>query len=185
MSLNNKMLSFFSAALGVAVLSVGAFAQETTPAPEKAKKADEAAKAGKLAGKGFGHRGMGPMGRRGFGPGMALRGINLTDEQKAQIKSIREANKPDAATIAEMKAIHEARKAGQAPTEEQKARMQAFRSQQREKAKGVHEQIMNVLTAEQKAQIETRKTEMRERMKTRNFNRPKRTAPPATDKTSN
>jgi Spy/CpxP family protein refolding chaperone len=92
-----------------------------------------------------------------------LHDINLTDAQKEQIHKIMQANKPDDATMNELRAIHEARMAGTEITPEQKERLEALREQGREKAKSVHEQIMGLLTAEQKAQIESRKQEMKQR----------------------
>ncbi len=176
MQSRSKIVSFFAGAFGVAVLSTAAFAQNTTPVPTT-EKGDKAFKHGKMKGEFGRHHGK----RGGFRGGFGLRGIDLTDAQKAQIKSIREANKPDQATMTELKAIRDARKAGQEPTAEQKARMQAFRDQARTKAKSVHEQVLAVLTPEQKAQLDARRTQMQERFKDRKFNRgdrPKRTAPP-------
>src|SRR5439155_4002597 len=106
-----------------------------------------------------GHRGGGkfggPMGRfggpagraGGFGPG-----ITLTDDQKAQIRKIHEANKPDAAAFEELRTIMEARRSGTL-TDAQKSRVKELREQQAAKAKAVHEQIEAILTPEQKAQI--------------------------------
>ena len=108
-----------------------------------------------------------------------MHGINLTDEQKAQIKSIREANRPDKAKFDQLKAIREAHKNGTAITDEQKQQFKAFRDQAPAKSKAVHEQSLAVLTAEQKAQIEQRKQEMKQRFQERGEhrtgNRPRRT----------
>ncbi len=166
MSLRTKFLSVFSLVLGVALFSTAVVAQDTTPAPEKEKKTMKRDRMASKHARG-GHMG----GKFRFG---GMRGIELTDAQKAQIKSIREANRPDPAVRAELKAIHDARKAGQEITADQKARIQAIREQAREKARSVHEQVLNVLTPEQRAQIETRKTEMRERFKNRKFDRPRK-----------
>ena len=46
-----------------------------------------------------------------------MHGVNLTDAQKAQIKSIREANKPDKAKFEQLKTIREAHKNGTAITD--------------------------------------------------------------------
>ncbi len=161
MSLRTKFLSVFAIILGV---SIFATAQDTTPTPDKTDKTLKREKMGKRFGD---HHRMGGK-FRFFG---GIRGVELTEAQQAQIKSILEANKPDPAILAELKAIHDARKAGQTITDEQKARVKAIREQQREKAKSVHEQILNVLTPEQKALIETRKAEMRERFRDRQFDR--------------
>ncbi len=138
------------------------FAQEVTTTTDKVERQKGERGFGKRQGgrEGFGGR-HGKHG--GMGGRMMLHGIDLTDAQKAQIKAIRDGNKPDAATMAELKAIKESRKAGTALTAEQKDRMKAFREQRQAKAKAAHEQILNILTAEQKAQIETRKAEMKQR----------------------
>lgn len=174
MAIKSKTLSFFSTILGVAVLSTAAFAQETTPVPTKEKKADKAFKHGKM-GRKFG-------GRHAKRGGFGLRGIELTDAQKAQIKSIHEANKPDQATMTELKAIRDARKAGTELTADQKARVQAFREQAHSKAKSVHEQILAILTPEQRAKLDARRTEMKERFKNRRHDGPMRQAAPPVER---
>lgn len=114
-----------------------------------------------------------------------LMGIELTDTQKAQIKQIHEANRPDQASLDELKAIHEARRAGTL-TEDQKAKVKAIRDQRRAKAESVHQQVLAILTPEQLQQIETRKAEMKKRMeegrKLRQQRRQQAPPPAATDK---
>ena len=126
--------------------------------------------------KGFGKR----HGKRGHGD--SLRGLNLTDAQKAQIKTIREGNRPDQAAITELRTIRESRKNGTAITSEQQARLKEFREQSMTKMKAAHEQMLAILTPEQKAQIETRKVEMRQRFEDRKANRKARIAPPVVEK---
>ncbi len=181
MSLRSKFLPVLSLTLAVGAFSTLTFAQETTsstPAPNKAEKHLKG-HGDKMGRKGFGGR----HGKRG--PGMELRGITLTDDQKAQIKTIRQANKPDQATMTELRTIREARKNGTAITPEQQARMKEFRERSMAKMKASHEQILAILTPEQKAQIETRKVEMRQRFQDRKGNRKGRPAPPAVEKPSN
>lgn len=174
MSFKTKTLSIFAGVFGVAVLSTAAIAQETAPAAPAKDKQRKEFKRGDMMGREFGRHGK----RGGFG----LRGIELSEAQKAQIKTIREANKPDQATITELKAIRDARKAGTELTADQKARMQTFRDQAQAKAKSVQEQVLAVLTPEQKTQLETQRTQMRERRKGRDFNRPSRGTPPTVEK---
>lgn len=164
MSLKTRFFSILTVAIAVAAFSTLTLAQDSkTTTPEQGvQKPDKADRKGRM------HDGMGKdkrgekFGRHGGGFHV-LRGIELTDAQKGQIKAIRESNKPDAATIAELKAIHEARKAGTEITPEQKDRMKVLREQSRAKAKSVHEQIQGILTADQKAQIEAKKAEMKQR----------------------
>lgn len=163
MSLKTRFFSFLTVAIGIVALStftLGQEAQTTTPSADKAEKRmklkGEGRKAGKRKFGGEGH------GRRGgkFG---GLRGVNLTDAQKEQIRVIRESNKPDASVMQELKAIRDARKAGTAITPEQTERVKALREQSRARRESVRQQILTVLTAEQKAQIEQKKQEMKQR----------------------
>jgi len=166
MSSKTKFISVLSLILGIAMFTTVSFAQEATTTTKTDKVERQKGERGFGKRKGFGGReGFGKRHGKhgGMGGRMMLHGIDLTDAQKAQIKAIREGNKPDAATMAEMKAIHESRKAGTALTAEQQDRMKAFREQRQAKMKAAHEQILNILTAEQKAKIETRKAEMKQR----------------------
>ena len=108
------------------------------------------------------------MGHRG--PGFGLRGIDLTDAQKEQIRQIHEANKPNQALRDEMKAIQESRRNGGTLTEDQKARMKTLRDEAQAKMKSVHEQVLAVLTAEQRAQLDQRRQQMQQRMQERRQN---------------
>ena len=91
-----------------------------------------------------------------------MRGINLTDAQKEQIKAIRLANKPDRSNFEAMRTIMSAKRDGTI-TADQEAQLKTFKEQARAKGQLVHQQIDAVLTAEQKAQIETRKQEMKQK----------------------
>ena len=184
MSLKTRFLSLLTFAIALIAFSSISFGQETKT--EKAITPDN-----KIEKRGMRRGGFGRHGRSGrHGGGFhGLRGINLTDAQKAQIKAIRESNKPDQAILAELKAIREARKAGTEITQAQRDRMKAFREQRAAKAKSVHEQIMNILTAEQKSELEKRRSEMKQRheefrQKREGFrkNRPARPARPETKK---
>ena len=155
--LSKKFSRLISAAAMVFSFAVFASAQTTTEAPKDGDKAGHMGHRGGRRGGEFGHRG-----GRGMGMGM-LRGIELTDAQKEQIKSIHEANKPDQATLDQMKAIRETRKNGGTITDEQKAQMKQLRDAQRAKMESVHQQILAILTPEQKAQLEQRKADMQKR----------------------
>lgn len=162
MSFKAKLFSFFTLVFSLAVFSGAAAAQApTTPAPK-----DDAAKAEKLGRKGFG-RGMhgGKFGGR-HGGFRGLRGIELTDAQKAQIKSIYEANKPDQAAFEEIRTLRQAKRDGTI-TPEQTERMKALREQARQKHESVRQQIDAILTPEQKQQIEQRKQDRQKRREER------------------
>lgn len=158
MSLKFKFISVFASALLLGSFASSTLAQDTAPMPKEGVE-----KSGKHGGKGFGRRGPGG-GRHAM---RGLMGIELTEAQKAQIKQIHEANRPDPAVMEEMKAIHEARRNGGTLTEDQKARGKAIREQARTKAESAHQQVLAILTPEQRQQLETRTAEMRQKMEER------------------
>lgn len=165
MSLKTKIFS--SLTMGFAVVAFSTFASAQTAGETPV---DGAKKVEKHDRKGFGKRGgHGRMGRhRGPGKGMfGFRGIELSDAQKVQMKAIREANKPDAASMELMKSIRETRKAGGTITEDQKAQMKQFRDAQKVKMESVRQQMDAILTPEQKAQIEAKKAERKKRFEER------------------
>ena len=92
--------------------------------------------------------------------GPMLKGVNLTDAQKAQIKQIREANKPNPADFEAIKPLMEAKRNGTI-TADQQAQLKAFRQAREAKMESVRQQIEAVFTADQKAQIEKNKAEMK------------------------
>ncbi len=183
-SLKSKFISVLTVGAGVVVFSVAGFAQDdkaatTTTTPQKAErqfKGDHQ----KGAGREFGKRQFG--GREGFagrrqgqgGPGdkhrggmaQMFRGLNLTDAQKTQIQGIMQANKPSAEIRQELRTLMMAKRSGLA-TAAQEERLTAIKAQAKTKGQGIHEQMLAVLTAEQKAQLETRKTEMKQHMQER------------------
>ena len=161
MSLKTRFLSFLTLAITVAAFSTLTSAQEdksAAPAPEKADKAYHGGHKGHFGDK----MGRGGFGMRGHGMMRMLHGVDLTDAQKTQIKSIMEANKLDQATMEEMHTLAKAKHDGTI-TADQQARLATLREQSKAKMRSVHEQIQNVLTAEQKAQIEQKKAEMKQR----------------------
>jgi len=164
MSLKFRFISTLTVAGVIAAFSSVSMAQETkaeTPgtAPDKVEKPFKGKRGGfgKFGGRGFGGKKHGRHGMRGF-----MRGIELTDVQKEQIKGIREANKPDQALMDEFRSLRKAKHDGTL-TADQEVRIKTLREQAQAKGKAVHEQIMNVFTAEQKTQIEKNKLEMKER----------------------
>lgn len=147
--------------------AVVAFAGLTSAQENTAPKADEAQKHERGEGRGFkrgGEFGRGMKegrfgGRGGFG---MLRGIELTDAQKEQLRAIRESNKPDEATRQQLRTLMEARRNGTL-TEDQKAQFKTLRDQARQKREAINRQILAILTPEQKQQLEARKAEMEKR----------------------
>ncbi|MDQ3800651.1 MAG: Spy/CpxP family protein refolding chaperone [Acidobacteriota bacterium] len=168
MSLKRKILTGITSGLAVVALGSFAMAQDnrsnTTPQQQDEQKSER--KAWKRGGEG--KRG-GGFRRGGHGGGFGMRGLrelNLTDAQKEQIRGIleskranREANQTQRE---ELRQIVEAKRSGTI-TAEQQERLRAFREQRREAARQLHEQILAVLTPEQKAQLEQLKQERQKR----------------------
>lgn len=162
MSLSKKLFTGFAAFIAAGTFAVMGSAQTTEEkSVEKTEKHER--------------RGMKREHGRKFDRGMrGLHGIELTDEQKTAIKAIHEANRLDEATLEELKALSQARRAGTL-TPEQTERAKQLRAQSREKHEAVRLQIENILTPEQRTQLETKKQEMKlqreERRKQRELRR--------------
>ncbi len=164
MSLKSKLFSVVTASFTVAAFATFASAQETAPVTPTT----DARKAEKMERKDFGkhgERGGGMHGKR-HGGMHALRGIELTDAQKEQLRKIHEANRPNETTRQELKTLAMAKRDGTI-TAEQQERMKTLRLQAHEKGEAVRLQIEGILTAEQRQQLETRKLEMRKKMEER------------------
>ena len=164
MSLKSRFSSVITLAFAVGAFGVVASAQETTPAPKDGTQKLEKRERG--FGRHGGERGLrdGKGRHGGMRGGMfGLRGIELTDAQKEQIRQIHEANKPSEAQMEQFRAMREAHKAGGQITDAQREQLKAAREEMRTKRESVHAQVLAVLTAEQRQQLETRKAEMQQR----------------------
>jgi len=174
MSFKSKFLSAITASFAVAAFSTFAAAQETPRAAEKT----DGQKAEKMERKGFakhGERGM------RMGGGMhGLRGIELSDVQKEQLRKIHEANRPNDAARQELRTLAQAKRDGTI-TADQQERMRTLRSEARAKGQAVRLQIEAILTPEQRQQIETRKVEMEKKRQERREQRRQKTTTPTTN----
>lgn len=176
MPFRNKIFPVITLAASVVVFSTAALAQDTTTAtpttPHKVERQEKGERREMREGK-FGHEGF--RGKHGDGMRM-LRDLNLTEEQKTQIKSIREANKPNPETREQIRTLSRAKHDGTI-TAHQQAQLKALKTQMHAKGRSVHEQIEGVLTAEQKTQLKHRRHEMKQKFEER---RETRTNKPAT-----
>jgi len=162
MSFKNKFFSVITLSIVVVALSTFVAAQDSTTT----RSSDSVEKQEKGERKGWGRRGEHGKGMRGgrhVGMMRGLRGIDLTDAQKEQLRVIHENNKPNEAAMQEMRAIRQAKRDGGTITPEQKERLKAFRLQSREKAAQIQKQVLAILTPDQRQQLETRKEEMRKK----------------------
>ena len=184
MSLKNKFFSALTMAFAVFAFSTFVSAQETTKTDSdntQKQEKREWRKGGKRDGMGKGFRRGGGM-RGGLMRG--FRDLNLTDAQKAQIKTIMDANRPDQATMEEMKTLHQAKRNGSL-TADQQARMEVLKNQAREKGQAVHQQVLAVLTPEQLQQLEAKKAEMKQKREERKQMRLQNQQVPQTEKKDN
>ena len=191
MSLRNKFFSILTIAIATIAFSAISFGQDKTTTTTTTTDTTQTPEKGE--GRGAGHRkfdGAGKEGREGFGgreggPGRMMgmfRGANLTDAQKTQIHSILEANRPDRSNMEAMRTIIQAKRAGTI-TADQEAQLKAFREQSRAKGKAVHDQLLAVLTPEQKQAIEQKRQEMKQKREEFRKQRELRKATPATTPT--
>lgn len=158
MSLKRKFSSVFTLAFAVVALATLASAQDAPKTQQDNIQKHER--------RGEGRRGMhgGKFGRHGgMRGGFGLRGLDLTDAQKEQLRQIHEANKPSEELRNELRAIREARKSGAELTDVQKQRLQTIRTEMRAKHESVRAQVLAILTPEQRQQLEARKAEREKR----------------------
>jgi protein CpxP len=184
MSLKNKILTTAALTLAVGAFSTFASAQTggTTASPN-----GDVQKQERRGGRGFGKRG-------GFGEGMrgdrrgggkfgmhGLRGINLTDAQKEQLRTIMESNRnADRANHEEFRSLRQAKRSGTLDATQQ-ARFDALKAQMKQNAEAARAQVLAILTPEQRTQLEQQKEEMRKRREEfRQQRREKRQAPATT-----
>ena len=138
---------------------------------------------GRGEGRGFG-RGHG---HGAFGPGL-MQELNLTDDQKQQVRSIMEQSlESTKAQREELRQLGEKRSQGTLTADDQ-GRAKTLHEQMRASMKDTHSKIANVLTAEQKTRLEELKKERKanhERFeKRRGGFRPDQGNPPAQKPTS-
>jgi len=195
MTAKNKLFTVLSSLLMVFAVGSFAFAQETTPTTQ-GKSTQETPKDGK---KGFGHRG-GPNGERG-GHGRGFKGekglgghrggmmrggfakLNLSEEQKLQMKNLHESFKTN--NEASFKEIHTLfqQKRDKTITADGEARLQVLKGQMKSAHEQMRGSIQNILTAEQKTQLETMKQERRQKMEERRKMRQQGAPKPAVPET--
>lgn len=170
MSLRNRFFTIFTVIAGIALFSIAGFAQDTKTTDKPTTTTDKPASEGReFGGRKFGKEGQEGFGGHHHGPGgmmHGLHGVNLTEEQKTQIHSIMEANRPTPESMQEFRTLAMAKRDGTI-TADQQTRLNTLRTESRDKKRSIHEQILAVLTPEQKQQIETHKQEMKQQMEQR------------------
>jgi len=189
MTVKNKLFTVLSSFLMVFAVGTFAFAQETTTKQDDNSKQDTQKvekglrhpgghngfrHGGRGAGKGFGHHG----GMRG---GFAK--LNLSDDQKLQMKNLHESFKAgNEASFKEMHTLFE-QKRDNTLTADGEARLQVLKGQMKSAHEQMRGSMQNILTAEQKTQLETMKQERRQKMEERRKMREQGAPKPATPET--
>ncbi len=128
MSFKHKFISAITLALSIGAFSTFVAAQDSSTTNQT----DSTKREGKFERRGDGRRGdKGMRGGKHGGDRMmmgALRRLNLTDAQKAQVKTIFENNKPNQAQREEMRDLKQKKRDGPL-TEQEKARVKEIKKQ--------------------------------------------------------
>ena len=114
----------------------------------------------------MGRRPGGP-GRRGPGGGVLrlMSQLNLTDAQQQQIRAIQQRFETSTKTQREeLRRLHESNE-GAEPSADTRARMQTLRGEMEQAMRSTHEEMLAVLTAEQRTQLEQLVKEQKARRK--------------------
>jgi Spy/CpxP family protein refolding chaperone len=171
MSYKQKIVSVVATGFAVVSFSaLGAMAQTGTTAQPQDNNNTQRQERREHRRGGFGkHDGEGRGGKhRGGKMGMReLRELNLTDAQKQQIRDLMQANhNQNPQDMQEFRQLVQAKRDGTI-TPEQTERLKTFKQQMRQNSDQTHQQILAILTSEQRAQLEQLKEQRREQMKQR------------------
>lgn len=155
------MKKFVVAILAVAVVWIGAFVAIAQTTHEE-------------TGKRWNKEGKHRFGKKHRKVGMMFRRLDLTEDQKAQVKAMREASQPTIQPLMEAmkqnrQKFMEARKAGadEATLAAIRAEIAPIREQIKAHREASMNQMMSILTEEQKAKLAAMKEKRQERMKER------------------
>ncbi len=172
MSFSNK-LTTAGLTLGLTMaFGTLAFAQTTTPPRPDSGASQQQRRGGERGmGKHHGRMGEGREGHEGMGQMRLLRELDLTDAQKQQARAIMERYAASTKTQREeLRGLREQKEQGTL-TADAKANAKTARMQLAESNKNMHNELLAILTPEQRAKFETlekeRKSERREQMRHR------------------
>ena len=150
-----------------AFLSVAAFAQASAPQQSGTGDDKPHARHGKMGR--MGERGGRQMGQRG------LRRLSLSDAQREQLRDIEARYSQNSkAQREELRQLFELRRQGTALTPEQQARAEQLRAALRDDGERMRNEILGVLTAEQREQLKQAREEFRQRREERKSRREER-----------
>lgn len=161
--MKNKLFGFaLAVGLGFGLNSAVSAQDNTQPAPDRQERMGGKNKMGKMRGEKRG-------GRLG-----GLQQLNLTGEQREQIRSIRQNSRGNQESRREMQTLAQARRDGTL-NQSQQDRLRELREQRRAENERIQQQIISVLTPEQRRQWEEMRSngdqQMNERRRNRRQNR--------------
>ena len=176
MSLRRNLLGILGIILSLGMVAFAQQSQTPTTAQDGTLKRQRLERREKLRGRLEGlrrHAGGEGVGRRGPGVARALRGVDLTDAQREQIRAITQRRlEGTKVQREELSKLREKRIAGTFSAEDG-ARAKALHQEIRSAMEGVRAETAGVLTSEQKARIEELRKERRgrheQRMKDRDL----------------
>jgi protein CpxP len=193
--MRRKLAGMFGAAAVAAVVTTGFVQAQAQDGGATKTERHERRGPGGVGGPGGRFGGPGGFGRGGFGSPLAmLRQLDLTEEQRAQVKQVMDSHRAERQAIGEkLRAAHRAQQDAVTATQFDE---QAVRTRAAELATltadaavlraKLHSEVFAVLTPEQqakaaelKAQRQARAQQMRERVRDRVKERRQRTTPPA------
>lgn len=171
--------------LTLASLSVVVFAASIALAQTQQSQPAEKNNTHGWRGEGHGHRGGKRGGRGHFGGGMMFRGLNLTEDQKARMKQISQSFRERTQSLRqELKAKRqELRQANAGGTFNEALATQKLQESSALQAKlmgerfKLHQEMLSVLTAEQKTQLEQKRAELKTRRAERGHHKGERNQP--------
>jgi periplasmic protein CpxP/Spy len=156
-----KIKTILLSSFAIIALSTISFAQETKPTENQDSVKKERG-FGKRGERSFGGKRGGKRGKDGMIRG--LEKLNLTDAQKEQLNALKERNKTQfAPQREEMKQLIGKKRDGIITVDEQN-RLKELKGQMMENGRKMQEEMMSILTPEQKTQLEQIKTEKRQKM---------------------
>jgi protein CpxP len=174
-----KIKSIIISSVAIIAFSSFALAQDVKPTDNQ-----DSTKQEKRFGKRGGNREFGgerKHGRRGKAMMHGLHKLNLTDAQKEQMKSFRERGKLEFQPQREEVKTLVSKKREGIITADEENRLKELKGTMKANAQKMHEEMMNILTPEQKTQLEQMKAEKRGKMKERRQNREEKKPTPQTE----
>ena len=156
-----KLLTLAGLFLGLSTC-LPVFAQQTGLPPAGQEGGEQQQQMGRRRGRE--DRGMRRMGRKRERGMRALSRLNLNETQQTQIRAIRDASRQRTqAQRDELRQLFQSRQGGSEFTPEQQARARQLMTELRSTDESIHQEILGVLTTEQRSQLEQWREEQKSR----------------------